>query len=546
VARRSTTLVKPLGVSHVVLGERWGCAELASQDERIVECWDAPRKWTGHVQAWEVPWLRGKVLEAGPDRVCLEQTARCWRRPRRGESEGKELSGDEWLSVNPAQSSGSSRSELVEHVFSGGTFLCLQAAHGDGLWCLGDNRYGQHGGSSSVRPPNAAGDGPLFVRGTWPAYRVAAGTWHACAMAARDGSRDSGGPIMCWGRGDYGQLGARAPDRCKVDGASIACAKTAQPGVRYKTPLLSLLAGDLYTCISTPDDISCWGASRDGFFGTRAQCPASLRRAWPTLHGHVPAPRATCSLAPAKVSHIEGFQQMPSAGPRGICYDEDTPLRCVGGIRTPRGKDIHFVVVSPGEDASACGVQNEKAVCWGEGYSPPGAPNVPLTITLDIPPTVAEAAVVEREEAARYSAKCLVHRGCDVGPAPVPACPADIQATDWSALRGTAATHLGELVSVRGAVAVGPIPWALSACGARADGIGCCGWGNGPVVLGSAPALRLAGLSCAGDESLLCCNGPAYGETLIASGRLEKNDGGLPDSRLSDYKLVSPTLCKPN
>jgi hypothetical protein len=517
-------------VSAVVVGERWGCAELTTLVGNTVQCWDAPRAWTGRVQAWTVPWLRDTLSEAGPERVCevpSVEAPRCWQRPRRGGSHGKELA--------------LSRSGRLEHLFLGGTFTCLQASFESTVRCVGDDRFGQLGGSRPVPPPHD----PAFVRGIWPAESLALGTWHACALAAPDGLADASA-VACWGRGDFGQLGAPARDRCEVFGTSVACAKTAQRGLRFDSPLLWLLAGDLYTCVSKPDGISCWGASRDGFFGTRAQCPASLRRAWPTLHGHVPAPRATCSLAPAKVAHVEGFQQSPSAGPRGICYDEGTPLRCVGGIRTPRGKGISRVVVSPGEDASACGVQNERAVCWGEGYSPPGASDVPLTITLEKPPTISETAVVEQEPAARYSASCLVHRGCDMGPAPVPACPTDMEATDWSAFRDSAPAHVGELVHVRGAVAVGPMVWPAGHCGARADGIGCCSFGNGPVVLGSAPALSLDSLFCAGDESLVCCNGPADGETLIASGRLKKRESGEPASRLSDYELSSVTFCKPN
>jgi len=216
----------------------------------------------------------------------------------------------------------------------------------------------------------------------------------------------------------------------------------------------------------------------------------------------------------------------------------------VGGIRTPRAKGITGVVVSPGEDASACGLQNGGVVCWGEGYSPAGAPDVPLAIPLEPPKALREAAVLGREDGSSYSASCLVRRGCDFGPAPLPACAADLQVIDWSTLHATADAHVGETLNVRGAVAVGSLFSTMMGCEAS-DGSACCNSTSGSVVLGAAPALRLDRLFCAGDDSELCCNAPAYGDTLIASGRLELAQGGH-DARLSAYTLRSVTLCKPN
>jgi hypothetical protein len=499
------------------------------------------------VKAWTVPWLRDVAPQAGPDRVCVlatpELTFRCWQRPVRAEAEGKELpASEQWLNPNHAGwNDAYTRSDRVKSVFVGGTFSCLQATSTDGLWCLGDDRFGQLGGSSAVPPPNAARDDPAYVKGTWPAQNVALGTWHACAAAAPRGLA-LGGHIACWGRGDAGQLGAPGPDLCEVGGETLACAKQAQPGIALPSEPLALFAGDLYTCLSTPRGVQCWGASRDGFFGSAKACPASLKRAWPTLHGSVAAPRASCSPAPVKVAGVQGFQQTPSTGPRGICFDEGIPLRCIGGIRTPRAGSITRVVVSPGEDAAACGLSQGGVVCWGEGYSPAGAPDVPLPITLEPLPKVMETAMVGSEDGGRYSASCLVRSGCNFGPAKVPACAPDLPVVAWETLRSSAGAQIGKLVHVRGPVAVGSHFSTLMACQAS-DGIGCCNRTNAPVVLGEAPALRLDGLFCAGDDSAACCNAPAYGDTLVASGRLATKSERA-DSRLSGYSLTGVTLCK--
>jgi len=548
-ARRVTAPLRQPSVSSVILGERWGCAAVSTALDADFQCWDAPREPRSRIQAWKVPWLHGKRPQAGPQRLCDwtapgDLTFRCWQQPTRGATEGTELPAtEEWLNPNHATwNDAYSRGDRVGGTFVGGTFSCLQESRDNGVWCLGDDRFGQLGGSKPVPPPNAERDDPAFVRGLWPAQSLHVGTWHACALAAPNGLA-AGGSIACWGRGDYGQLGAPAPDRCEADGASVPCARQPVTGIPYDGHPLELSTAGLFTCASDDGGISCWGASRDGFFGTTAACPAGLRLRYPTLHGNVAAPHATCSRVPAKVRGARGFQRWPSVGPRGLCFDDQTPLKCVGGIRTPRGKKITGVVVSPGEDAAACGIRDGAVVCWGEGYSPPAAPDVPVPIALEPPPPTSNAAFVGAEDGSKFSASCLARRGCDFGPAPLPACVPSDDARDWASVRRTAADHVGELVSVKDVIAVGPLTSTLAGCRAP-DGIGCCNRSGGPVVLGDAPALELDELFCAGDDSGACCNAAAYGQLVIARGRLEATDREL-DRYVAPYKLTDVTLCEP-
>src|SRR6185369_8687277 len=101
------------------------------------------------------------------------------------------------------------------------------------------------------------------------------------------------------------------------------------------------------------------------FFGTPGSCPESLRKAWPTPAGPVPAPRAACPKEPVLIAAgVTEFQFQFSGGPRGLCFPQHVGAswRCTGAIPTPRETGVSDVVVSPGQDASACMVQNGRVL----------------------------------------------------------------------------------------------------------------------------------------------------------------------------------------
>jgi hypothetical protein len=59
------------------------------------------------------------------------------------------------------------------------------------------------------------------------------------------------------------------------------------------------------------------------------------------------------------------------------------------------------------------------------------------------------------------------------------------------------------------------------------------------TVLGEGdPPLFLTGIdaTCMGDESRLCCGSPALGQTVVATGVLERHQG---------WFLGEPTMCEP-
>jgi hypothetical protein len=179
-------------------------------------------------------------------------------------------------------------------------------------------------------------------------------------------------------------------------------------------------------------------------------------------------------------------------------------------------------------------------ICWGEAYSTPEALDLPVTIAFEPAPSMVEIAVVD--SAARstpWKEDCLVHRGCTLAPSgPLSPCPRDTVARDWADILPNLETLAGQIVRVRGSLGVGQIRSTKMGCPAGR----CCNRASGPVVLGTPEQpLGLQGLFCNGDQSRTCCNAPAYGQTVVASGRLQRGmDAG---AGMPQWSLAQPTLC---
>jgi hypothetical protein len=200
------------------------------------------------------------------------------------------------------------------------------------------------------------------------------------------------------------------------------------------------------------------------------------------------------------------------------------------------------VVVSPGADAAACGLHDGGVVCWGEGYSPAHAPGTPVRVALGALPA-RDTAVVGPEDPSGWSATCLVRRGCTRAAPALPKCEtAGAPTQDVAATIEADASLSGEVVRVTGRVGVGAA--FMSAVGCRAsDGRGCCNEVVSSVVVSDGTTrLPLEGLFCSGDDSAQCCNAPALGQPVIASGRLELAKGAPTDS---PWHLVGVTVCEP-
>jgi hypothetical protein len=144
---------------------------------------------------------------------------------------------------------------------------------------------------------------------------------------------------------------------------------------------------------------------------------------------------------------------------------------------------------------------------------------------------------------------CIAKRGCDsfpfmvapraITPRAVSRCPPEVRdATSVDELLSTADSLAGRVVHVRGPIGIGSIGTSLVECAKGS----CCNGVSGTVVLvGSGRGtVALDRFRCIGDDSGLCCDAPAYGETVVATGRLADN-GSLPPYR--QWGLTDATLC---
>ncbi len=577
-------------VLQYMVGDGWGCALVGRDRQGAWDCWETaapgPTAPLASLPAWRAPLPVGGRLVGGPDRICrvVDEEVRCFHPPRRGEPALRPFGPPA-----PPRATGAEPSRPPPQTFLdisalypglvGGTFAC-PSKHND-LWCAGDDSFGQLG-------DRGAGGAPPSLLKLWITENVGLGTWHGCAW--KDGGPPRLQGLFCWGRGDYGQLGVAAPDVCRVDGKDVACARRPiRVPIDFRLPGLGyapnrgrgdLRGGDLFTCArrgSGPSPgIVCWGASRDGLFGAPSLCPAGLAAAWPLRGGGtVAAPAAACSPTPAVIAGSDRFKRFlgplsggkptrPAevtdafdVGPRGICMiSEAGELWCKGAIPTPGGLTAQEVVVSPGDQASACALTREgRLFCWGEGYSPATAPDRPVAITFEPPPPPPvnpnPAPIDTPAGQSAWGESCSVHRPCRVVARTVPTCPAGARAITPEAAAALPAA--GATVSVRGPLRAGGCSTTLVACSEldpvsrkpRTDVRACCNGVSCEIVVGDegGKIIPLDGVGCVGDESRVCCGVVARGQTVIVTGTLVPNKEAPWDG--SPYRLDDARICTP-
>jgi hypothetical protein len=144
-----------------------------------------------------------------------------------------------------------------------------------------------------------------------------------------------------------------------------------------------------------------------------------------------------------------------------------------------------------------------------------------------------QAALLDSGRADAWQAECRVHRACPRTQA-LPSCSEPLVALD-----SIAANELGgRPVILRGELSLGLGFETLVACSSKQHARPCCNGASRPAILTvSGTALELSGLGCGGDESRVCCNVPAFGQRVVASGYLGYAGDHEPQWRVRDASL---------
>lgn len=257
----------PAGVTELRAGAAHTCARTL---DRRLWCWgrgDAGQVGSGEAADALVPVpvepLRAvDAFATGEAHTCAITRGQlwCWGRNQRGQL-GLDDSSD---ALVPTLVPGL---EGVVEVAAGAEHTCVRLADARGerasrdVRCFGDRRFGILGDGlsaeaalapSQVAPPPPGADlsqTPRPVQLDRAVVELAAGARHTCA-------RDTLGRVLCWGRGDRGQLGwGTTADRA---------APVEVPGL---SGAMGLALGRAHSCVSLGGGVTCFGANGAGQLG---------------------------------------------------------------------------------------------------------------------------------------------------------------------------------------------------------------------------------------------------------------------------------------
>jgi len=259
--------IPPRPAVAIATGGYHSCALLI---DMTVACWgldgngqsDSSPKGTDFVRPRIVPNIKNaKAITAGAYHTCAlltDGSIRCWGYNRDIEL-GIPVPQPDGLGAGPVvffpnAPDGSARriaggvgaGTLPGNVQLGGYHSCALFSQGQ-VSCWGYNQDGEVDGVPSAPWP-AAHKSPTFPS---PANAVAAGGYHSCAIG-------SDNRIYCWGNGDWAQLGDGIA-RHGTHGTQV---------VRGIETARSVAAGAFHTCaVVANDDIRCWGRNDWGQVG---------------------------------------------------------------------------------------------------------------------------------------------------------------------------------------------------------------------------------------------------------------------------------------
>jgi len=275
-----------------------------------------------------------RAVAAGPYHTCAVAGGgtHCWGY----NDEGQLGNGTKSRSAMPVPVL-SDAGDGARSVAAGLRHSCLVA--GGGVQCWGDNFWGQLG--IGVLGDDAGIPMAVQVQGLPPgAVAVAAGFFHTCALVD--------GGVLCWGRGDSGQLG----NGSRVNKSLPVPVTTLPAGVR------AIAAGSNHTCAISDGGAWCWGQNFSGQLGD-----GSI--------GESPLPVPV--LAPGGASAIAaGNYHTCAVAAGGVrCWGNNDAGQLGDGSRVNRSRPVPVpgltgaAHVATGGDHT-CAAGDGGVFCWGE------------------------------------------------------------------------------------------------------------------------------------------------------------------------------------
>jgi hypothetical protein len=171
--------------------------------------------------------------------------------------------------------------------------------------------------------------------------------------------------------------------------------------------------------------------------------------------------------------------------------------------------------------------------------SPPVPPPPPARLERVLAHHVGNEARVIDGNPKLWAKGCWIQRACGPFKA-LRKCDANLSALD--PLANFPADREGQVVALRGTLALSSLATTAMACRQQPHaGRGCCNQvGCGAVIQYGDTAVLLDKLGCRGDDSRVCCDTPAFGEAVVAVGKLVRAPG---ESSGIEWRLDDPRLC---
>ena len=276
----------------------------------------------------------------------------------------------------------------------GHTCALMDAAHGGGIWCWGDNSSGQLGAGTTTSSYT-----PVVVSGLGSsASAVGAGGYHTCALT-------SAGGVRCWGLNDTGQLG---------DGTTTN-SKTPVAVNELGSGVVAVGAGGYHTCaVTSAGGVRCWGDNAYGQLGIDMSIGSSSTPVTVTELASGAATVAagtyhTCAVTSAGGVRCWGdntYGQLGIDMAIGSSNTAVTVTELASGAAAVAAGDYHTCAVM--DAAHDSGVR-----CWGANGS--GQLGDGTTIASSTPVTVSELAGSAAAVAAGSAHTCALLDGTHAG-----------------------------------------------------------------------------------------------------------------------------------